>query len=69
MNLYMTTSYAESLSKAVPLLSLTSSRANSTLQNEPTHMIRPLELKIQGFGTYLQYGKHSYRAPKFASYP
>lgn len=53
MDLYMTTSYAESLSKAVPLLSLTSWGANSILQNDPTHMIRPLELKIQGFGAYL----------------
>jgi predicted nuclease of restriction endonuclease-like RecB superfamily len=67
MDLYMTTSYAKSLSKAVPLLSLTSWRANSTVQNDPTHMMRSLELKIQGFGTYLQHGKHSYRAPKYAS--
>jgi hypothetical protein len=67
MDLYMTTSYAESLSKAVPLLSLTSWGANSILQNDPTHMIIPLELKIQGFGAYLQHGKHSCRAPKYAS--
>jgi hypothetical protein len=54
MDLYMTTSYVESLGKAVPLLSLTSRRANFTLENDPTHKIRPFELKVQDFGTYQQ---------------